>query len=111
MAKQMELHLVGMKHHVKAQTILEISNCCPLDVKLIREPENEADPNAIRVEAIGEPWDGMKLGYIGRETAQVLAPRIDKKQIQIKSSCLEELDTTGYGPLTVDFIRSPKHRK
>lgn len=108
MSKQMELHLVGTKHHVKAQTILEISNCCPLEVRLVREPKNEVDPNAIRVEAVGEPWDGMKLGYVGRETARVVAPRMDKKQIQIKGVTLEELDETGHGPLTVDFTRAVK---
>jgi hypothetical protein len=106
MTKQMELHLVGTKHHVKAQTILEISNYCPLEVKLIREPKNETDPNAIRVEAVDEPWDGMMLGYIGRHVASELAERLDKKQIQIKRAVLDELDSAGHGPLTVDFIRS-----
>jgi hypothetical protein len=48
----MELTLVGMKHHVKAQTILEISNCCPMEVHFVREPENEVDSNAIRIEAV-----------------------------------------------------------
>jgi hypothetical protein len=111
MTKQLELHLVGTKHHVKAQTILEISNCCPLKVKLVREPQNGVDPNAIAIYADDETWGGMKLGYVGRETASELAPRLDKKQIQIKGAVLDELDTTGHGPLTVDFIRSPKYRK
>lgn len=105
MSKQLELHLVGMRHHVKAQTILEISNCCPMKVQLVREPKNEADANAIRVESVDEPWDGMKLGYIGRETARELAPRMDKKQIQITGAVLEELDSRGNGPLVVDFKR------
>lgn len=106
MTKQMELHLVGTRHHVKAQTILEISNCCPMKVKLVREPKNEADPNAIAIYSDDDgTWAGMQLGYVSREVASELAPRLDKKQIQVKRAVLEELDASGHGPLVVDFIR------
>ena len=44
-------------------------------VKLIREPDNPHDPNAIRVEA---PFvRGKKLGYIPRTEAAVFAPELD----------------------------------
>lgn len=44
-------------------------------VKLVREPDNQHDPNAIRVEA---PFiHGEKLGYIPRADAEVFAPEID----------------------------------
>lgn len=44
--------------------------------KLVREPDNPHDPNAIRVEA---PFvRGEKLGYIPRMDAAVFAPEIDK---------------------------------
>ncbi|MCR5382205.1 MAG: HIRAN domain-containing protein [Lentisphaeria bacterium] len=43
--------------------------------KLVREPDNPHDPNAIRVEA---PFiHGEKLGYIPRADAEVFAPEID----------------------------------
>lgn len=43
--------------------------------KLVREPDNPHDSNAIRVEA---PFiDGEKLGYIPRTEAAVFAPQID----------------------------------
>lgn len=46
-----------------------------LRAKLVREPDNPHDPNAIRVEA---PFiRGEKLGYIPRTEAAVFAPEID----------------------------------
>ena len=42
-------------------------------VILRREPENQNDPNAIRVQT----EDGLQLGYIGRSSATVLAPYLD----------------------------------
>ena len=41
-------------------------------VDLVREPDNESDPNAIRVE-----FEGDMLGYVPREFAEKLAPVID----------------------------------
>lgn len=44
-------------------------------IKLVREPDNPHDPNAIRVEA---PFvHGEKIGYIPRTEAAVFAPEID----------------------------------
>ncbi|MDD3627660.1 MAG: HIRAN domain-containing protein [bacterium] len=42
-------------------------------INLVREPKNTADPNAIAVKDLG----GNKLGYISREWAARLAPKID----------------------------------
>jgi hypothetical protein len=59
-----------------------------MKVKLVREPKNEAIQMQLRSTRMTmETWAGMKLGYIGRETAAELAPRLDKKQIQIKALC------------------------
>jgi hypothetical protein len=41
--------------------------------RLVREPDNTHDPNAIRVELVG-----LFLGYIPRELAKKLAPMMDE---------------------------------
>ncbi|WP_286820738.1 HIRAN domain-containing protein [Desulfobacter sp. UBA2225] len=47
---------------------------CPMELgideyDLVREPENPADPNAVRVEIFG-----FKFGYIPKEQAQEISP-------------------------------------
>jgi single-stranded-DNA-specific exonuclease len=42
-------------------------------VYLIREPDNSFDPNAIKVVR----WDHQHFGYLNRELAKILAPRMD----------------------------------
>jgi hypothetical protein len=51
---------------------------------LVREPNNPADPNAIRVFRVvctdepDEPRVGEQLGYLSRELAEELAPKMYK---------------------------------
>jgi single-stranded-DNA-specific exonuclease len=42
-------------------------------VTLIREPDNPFDPNAVKVIR----WDHRQIGYVERELARILAPRMD----------------------------------
>lgn len=53
----------------------------PVDVVLIREPDNEYDPNAIAVYAAAreEGAKGVMVGYVAKEIAVGLAPAIDRK--------------------------------
>lgn len=49
----------------------------PISVILIRQPDNEADPNAIQVHV---PWLGRReswVGFISADTATRLSPRMD----------------------------------
>jgi single-stranded-DNA-specific exonuclease len=43
-------------------------------VYLIREPDNAFDSNAIKVVR----WDQRQFGYLNRELAKILVPRIDR---------------------------------
>jgi single-stranded-DNA-specific exonuclease len=43
-------------------------------VYLIREPGNAFDPNAIKVVR----WDHQQIGYLHRDLAKILAPRMDR---------------------------------
>lgn len=53
----------------------------PITAELIREPSNQYDPNAIAVK-VNVDWDGMMypprpIGYVPRQVAAWMAPRID----------------------------------
>jgi len=47
-------------------------------VLLSREPENDVDSNAIRLETSCESCGGHNVGYIDRDSARKLSPWIDK---------------------------------
>ena len=51
-------------------------------VYLIREPENEFDSNAVKVVR----WDKQQVGYLNKELAKIVAPRIDRLGRPIKGT-------------------------
>lgn len=71
--------------------------------RLVREPNNTHDPNAIRVELAG-----LFLGYIPRDIAEKLAPLMDGgRSFLALFVCRNESpfhDTVG---LTVEIVESP----
>jgi single-stranded-DNA-specific exonuclease len=50
-------------------------------VYLIREPENAFDPNAIKCVR----WDHQQFGYLNRDLAKILAPRMDRYKRPVKA--------------------------
>ena len=50
-------------------------------VFLIREPDNAFDPNAVKVTR----WDRQQVGYLNRELAKILAPRMDRYGRPVKA--------------------------
>lgn len=67
-------NVVGMRHSVEWESYMKLDDFLwGRGVKLLREPENQFDPNAIKVEL-----DGFgKLGYIKRSFASHLAQLMD----------------------------------
>ena len=63
--------IVGWKHHKGAEKKLRATKQ-NTPVTLVREPENEHDPNAIRCEI-----DGIMCGFIPAAQAERLAADID----------------------------------
>lgn len=61
-------------------------------VFLIREPDNAHDRNAISVVR----WDHQKVGYLNRELAKILAPRMDSLGRPVKATVTAL--TGGYYP-------------
>jgi single-stranded-DNA-specific exonuclease len=43
-------------------------------VSLIRDPNNKFDPNAVKVVR----WDRLQIGFLDRELAKAMAPRMDR---------------------------------
>ena len=61
-------------------------------VFLIRESENAFDSNAVRVQR----WDHQQVGYLNRELAKILAPRMDINGRPVKATVTAV--TGGYYP-------------
>ena len=66
--------IAGVMHKNQYLSVMELSLLEM--VTLIREPQNKFDSNAIRIMR----QDGKRLGYVGRNIAQVLAPFLDETQ-------------------------------
>ncbi|MBL8472913.1 MAG: HIRAN domain-containing protein [Rhodocyclaceae bacterium] len=63
--------LAGFQFHAGPQLWNELK---PGDaLKLVREPDNAHDPNAVRVE-----WRGRKLGYLPRRENAIVAEQMDR---------------------------------
>jgi hypothetical protein len=79
-ARELGLHVVGAagagQHHAEALGAAAIEPGDSLELK--RDPENEHDPNAIQVLAAGE-----QLGWVPRELAAELAPRLDEGEVWV----------------------------
>jgi hypothetical protein len=63
--------LAGFRHSAAEDVWAELRQGDRLT--LVREPDNEFDPNAIRVE-----WQGRKLGYVPRKDNAALAWALDR---------------------------------
>lgn len=76
-ARHFEVTVKGVSFRVTPSTMRRISKECPLPVRFQREPDNNHDPNAIKVILVNEPWKDFHIGYVARQTAAMLAPGMD----------------------------------
>jgi len=77
--KSYDFSVVGLGYRVTMPYRRRLAKLTPFPVRLVREPENTHDENAIAVTiAAGTFIDGMKIGYLRREVAAVLAPALDE---------------------------------
>ena len=67
-------------------------------IRIEREPGNEYDDNAIAVYLPTRLYQGKQLGYLPREVAEVLAPKLDAGLVKVTSAKLVELDPAGQHP-------------
>lgn len=116
-----ELDVVGLKFRWKltgrralADTIAKRGSIT--GIRLVREPDNRFDSNAIMVMLPERMMEGAQLGYLRAPSAELLAPRLDSGKLSVASAKLESLDETdewGSGNLVVIFIdvTQPKARR
>lgn len=90
MSKEITVTVVGVSYRVAPYETNEIEEITPLAAVLQREPENEHDENAIAVFINEGRWKGTHIGYVKRETASALAPRMDSG-IEISECWLLEI--------------------
>lgn len=91
-----EFDVVGLGFRMKRESrralkmLVEKKGSIP-GMRLEREPDNRADPNAIKVCLPERVMHGIHIGYLHRETAALLAPKIDAGTLVVKSATLTEV--------------------
>ena len=80
-SKTIACSIMGSRFHAGAKARLtQLSENHPLT--LLREPDNKFDENAIKVL---DSLDDLMLGYVPKEIAKSLAPKIDSGEIYVAS--------------------------
>jgi hypothetical protein len=86
--------VVGIDYRVTAPMRRELEKRLPFTVLISREPENTHDENAIDVK-IGDadvPMFPMRIGYLRRQVAEVLAPAFDNGAVSVGKAKLIAID-------------------
>lgn len=92
--------VVGLNYRVTVGEQYELAKSVPQYALLEREPSNMYDGNAIQVKMMGD----RHIGYIPKDVAASLAPKLDSGDIQIVSVRVIEIDPdTGVGQLSIIF--------
>jgi len=109
------LDVVGLRFRVKKATRQELAALMDKSgeikgIKLIREPENPMDPNAIAVFLPQRVFHGMQIGYLRSASAELLAPKMDSGYLTVVSAQLISLysdDDWNSGELSIIFRDNP----
>lgn len=75
--RELDLSVVGLSYRLTPAKMETVAGETPLQVKLVREPGNAHDSNAVAVHIIEKPYENFHIGYLSREVAKEIAPRLD----------------------------------
>lgn len=109
---EIELGVVGLRFRVKKDAraalarIVDKTASGLTGIRLEREPDNPADENAVMVLLPEKVMEGAQLGYLHRQSAELLAPSLDMGEVEFVSAKLLSLDhSTDHdtGILLVEF--------
>jgi hypothetical protein len=108
-----ELTVVGLQFRWRVEGRITLQRNCPIPVRLEREPDNPKDENAIKVLIDADyklkALKGKHLGYLRRDTAALLAPRLDAGTLEPVKLWVTEVDPpTGEATLEARFVDVPK---
>jgi hypothetical protein len=101
-----ELTCVGLQFRwTKDNGRPALKKACPFPVALKREPDNEHDENAIMVLIDGDrkltKLKGKQLGYLRKNIAALLAPKIDAGTLEAVKLWVIDVDVDS-GEATID---------
>lgn len=106
----LDISAVGLQFRLK-RDVRDILAGKSFKVALEREPDNRFDDNAIKV-LMDDPKKyglirGQHIGYIRRETAAELAPRVDEGKVELLSGVMSGVDAeTGSADLTIKIRKT-----
>jgi HIRAN domain len=103
---QYEFTVVGLDHNITKFVQGKLGEYLPLKAELEREPDNSADENAIAVRVHAK--SDLKIGYLRRQVAKVLAPGFDDGSVSLKSAKLTEINDDGTGTLQISLNHAKK---
>lgn len=109
---ELQLSVVGMLYHVTPKTLSVMAEDAPLKVKLVREPHNTHDENAIAVYVTEKPYEGFQIGYVARVVASEIAPRLDDGRLEVTEAWLHVIEADeGKGEMVVEGLKRKSLQK
>jgi HIRAN domain-containing protein len=107
-----ELEVVGLRFRWTKdgrRVLKDMTDKSPITgITLVREPRNQFDSNAIMVMLPQRVMAGRQLGYLHRQTAELLADQLDEGEVSVKNAKLIDLDASddySTGILQVTFVK------
>jgi hypothetical protein len=104
-----ELEVIGLRFRWKKDGRAALASMAAKSditgIRLVREPDNKWDENAIMVMLPERLMGGRQLGYLHRQAAELLAPKLDSGSLEVVSAKLMSLDPgVDYNTGSMDII-------
>ena len=90
--KEITFTVVGLHHRLTPSSLHELEASSPLKVELRREPDNLYDENAIAVWALERPFREMQIGYLRKEVARDIAPKMDRNEFDPQECWITDVE-------------------
>jgi len=91
-----ELTCVGLQFRWTKNGRETLARSCPFPVDLEREPDNKHDENAVKVVIAADyklkKLRGKHLGYLRRQAAEHMAPRLDAGTLEVVKLWVTDID-------------------
>jgi HIRAN domain len=99
--------IVGLQYRTTKEARRHLATKVPFSVIFKREKKNEYDPNAIAVfVAQGNFLAGQHIGYLRKEVAAVISPKVDAKEIHLPAFGIVDAMNVDHGTAEVRMALS-----
>lgn len=115
--KKFKTEVVGLQYRITQSTRNMIKDRIakdgPIEVLLVREPDNPADENAIKVVIRSGAYKQLHIGYLKRNVAGVYAKALDTRVYRvIESAHITGVNVdAGTAPLEIRLAKSKPRKK